>query len=202
MIARILPPLLALLLASAALAQNAPPTRLRGTITSISDDGATLQVKSRSGEAATVRLKPDATVSLVVPEPLSEVKPGAYIGVAAAPDANGVLKAMEVHVFPEAMRGAGEGFRAFDLGPGSSMTNGALTTRVNGVDGDTLTVTYKGGTQTIRLESSTPIVTFAPGARSDLAAGAAFIAFGSRAADGSMDAARILVGKDGLIPPM
>jgi hypothetical protein len=193
---------LALLFTTAAFAQTAPPATLRGTIESISADGASLTVKARTGESATVRLKPDATVTLVVPASLNEVKPGAYVGVAALPDADGELKAMELHVFPEAMRGVGEGFRPFDLAPGSTMTNGALSARVDGLKGQTLIVTYAGGSQTIRLEPSTPVVAFAPGTRSDIKPGAAMIARGVRAADGAIDAARILVGKDGLSPPM
>jgi len=193
---------LALIIASAASAQTAPPATLRGTVESISADGASLNVKARNGEAATVRLKPDVLVSLIVPASLAEVKPGAYIGVAAVPDADGALKALEVHVFPEALRGAGEGFRPFDLAPGSSMTNGALSARVDGLKDQTLTVDYAGGSQTIHLEPNTPIVSFAPGARSDIKPGAAIIARGARAADGAIEAARILVGKDGLTPPM
>jgi hypothetical protein len=193
---------LALLGALPALAQNASPATARGTIETISADGAELGVKARDGQPVTVRLKPDTTVTLVVPASLSDVKPGAYVGVAALPGDDGGLKAMEVHVFPEAMRGAGEGFRPFDLAPGSSMTNGALSARVDGVSGPTLTVTYAGGQQTIRLDASTPIVSFAPGARADVKVGAALVARGAKASDGAIDAARILVGKDGLTPPM
>jgi hypothetical protein len=191
----------ALLITSAALAQTPATASLRGTIDAISADGS-LSVKARNGQAATVRLKPDAAISLVVPATLADVKPGAFIGVAALPGSDGALKAMEVHIFPEAMRGTGEGHRAFDLGPTSTMTNGALATRVEGVEGPTLTVNYKGGTKTIHVEPTTPIVTFEPGALSDLKSGAAFIARGSRADDGTFEAARILVGKDGLTPPM
>jgi hypothetical protein len=183
-------------------AQSAPPAKLRGVIVAVSADGATLDVKARSGEAATVRVKPGAIVSLVVRAALDQIKPGAYIGVAASPDADGVLVAKEVHVFPDAMRGVGEGFRPYDLAPGSTMTNGALSTRVEALKGETLVVTYAGGSKTIKLEPGTPIVTFAPGARADLAPGAAVIAFGIRAEDGVIDATRILVGKDGLTPPM
>jgi hypothetical protein len=192
----------AVLFSTAVLAQNNPGATLRGVITSISADGATLGVMSRKGEAATVRLKSNAIVTLVVPAKLGDVKPGAFIGVAAQPGPDGALRAIEVHLFPEAMRGTGEGFRPFDLGPGSSMTNGALSTRVDAVNGQTLTVTYAGGAQTIKLEPGTPIVGFAAGERADLKPGAAIIARGARSEDGAIDATRILVGKDGLVPPM
>jgi hypothetical protein len=190
------------LLAIPALAQNTSQTTLRGIIEGVSADGTTLDVKARDGAPAKIRLSPKTNISLVVPANLNEVKPGAYIGVAAQPDTDGVLKAMEVHVFPEAMRGAGEGFRAFDLSPRSSMTNGSLSARVDALKGETLIVTYAGGSQTIRLEQGTPIVGFALGARADLKPSAAIIARGPRAPDGTIDAARIMVGNDGLVPPM
>ena len=109
---------------------------------------------------------------------------------------------MEIHIFPEAMRGTGEGFRPFDLAPNSSMTNGAISARVDAASGPKLTVSYKGGEQTIVVDPKTPIVAFEPGDRNELKAGAAIIARGPKQADGTIDAAAVLVGKDGLVPPM
>ena len=100
------------------------------------------------------------------------------------------------------MRGTGEGFRPFDLGPKSSMTNGNISARVDATTGPKLTVTYKGGEQTIVVDPKTPIVGFEPGAQTDLKPGAAIIARGPKQADGSIDAGFVLVGKDGLVPPM
>ena len=190
------------LAASSAIAQNAPTTTVRATIETVDADGAGLAVRTRGGAEAKVHIKPTTMVTLVVPAALADVKPGAFIGVAALPGEGGELKAMEVHIFPEAMRGTGEGFRPFDLAPGSTMTNGNIAARVEGVDGPKLTVTYKGGQQTIAVDAKAPIVGFAPGAPNDLKPGAAIIARGEKKADGSIDAARILVGKDGLTPPM
>jgi hypothetical protein len=198
---RLLSAAFALLFAGAAFAQT-PLVTLRGTIETVSADGGTLGIKTRSGESATVRVKADQPIALVVPASLADVKPGAFIGVAAVPGDGGALKALEVHIFPEAARGTGEGFRPFDLAPGSSMTNGALSARVDGVDGPTLTVTYHGGQQMIRIDAKTPIVGFEPGSHADLKPGAAMIARGSRAEDGAVEATRIIVGKDGLVPPM
>jgi Domain of unknown function (DUF5666) len=193
---------LALALAPA-LAQNAPQVaRVRATIETVSADGASLAVRTRAGEAGTVRLTPKTLLVLVVPAALADVKPGAFIGVAALPGENGELKAMEVHIFPEAMRGTGEGFRPFDLAPGSSMTNGNIQARVDAASGPKLTVTYKGGEQTIVVDPKTPIVTFAPAAQADLKPGAAIIARGPRQEDGAIDATVVQVGKDGLVPPM
>jgi hypothetical protein len=186
-----------------ALAQNTPQVaRVRATIETVSADGASLSVRTRAGETGMVRLTPKTLLVLVVPAALADVKPGAFIGVAALPGENGELKAMEVHIFPEAMRGTGEGFRPFDLAPGSSMTNGNIQARVDAASGPKLTVTYKGGEQTIVVDPKTPIVTFAPAAQADLKPGAAIIARGPRQEDGAIDAAVVQVGKDGLVPPM
>jgi hypothetical protein len=185
-----------------ALAQNAPVVSARATIETVSADGATLGVKTRAGEERTIRLSPKTRFALVIPATLADVKPGSFVGVAAMPGEGNELKAMEVHIFPEAMRGTGEGHRPFDLGPGSSMTNGNITARVDATSGPKLTVTYKGGEQAIVVDPSTPIVTLAPGAQTDLKPGAAIIARGPKQDDGSIDAAFVLVGKDGLVPPM
>jgi len=185
-----------------ALAQNAQVASARATIQTVSPDGATLNVHTRAGEDQTVHLDPKTRFVLVVPAALADVKPGSFIGVAALPGEGNELKAMEVHIFPEAMRGTGEGFRPFDLVPKSSMTNGNISARVDATTGPKLTVTYKGGEQTIVVDPKTPIVALAPGAQTDLKPGAAIIARGAKQGDGSIDAAFVLVGKDGLVPPM
>src|SRR5271156_3375702 len=186
-----------------ALAQNAPPVAsARATVETVSADGANLGVRTRAGEERTIHLNSKTRFVLVVPATLADVKPGAFIGVAAMPGEGSELKAMEVHIFPEAMRGTGEGFRPFDLAPGSTMTNGNLTARVDATSGPKLTVSYKGGEQAIVVDSKTPIVAMAPGAQADLKPGAAIIARGPKQEDGSIDAAFVLVGKDGLVPPM
>jgi hypothetical protein len=188
--------------AVAASAQTPPAAVARATIESVAPDGASLMVKTRDNHEKTVKLSDKTSFTMVVPATLADVKPDSFIGVAALPDDNGGWKAMEVHIFPEAMRGMGEGHRPFDLAPGSSMTNGAVSGRVDSVDGAKLTVTYKGGHQAITVSPGTPIVAFAPGAPTDLKSGASVIVRGQTEADGSIDAARILVGKDGLVPPM
>jgi hypothetical protein len=186
------------LLGTAARAHSTP-RRIRGTIDSV--DGSVLHVTSRSGEKAAVTLTPDAVVTAVVPAKLSDIKSGSYIGTAALPQPDGTQKAIEIHVFPESMRGAGEGFRPFDLEPNSTMTNGTVGD-VTGVTGRSLTVRYRGGKKTISVTPETPIVTFAPGSRSMLVAGAHVIVTAAQDADGGLTANRILVGKDGLVPPM
>jgi hypothetical protein len=190
------------LAAAPALAQNAPVASARATIETVAADGASLGVRTRGGEAQTVHLNPKTRFVLVVPASLADVKPGSFIGVAALPGEGSELKAMEVHIFPEAMRGTGEGFRPFDLAPKSSMTNGNIAARVDAASGPKLTVTYKGGEQAIVVDPKTPIVALEPGAQTDLKPGAAIIARGPKQEDGSIDAAFVLVGKDGLVPPM
>src|SRR5579863_5319505 len=185
-----------------ALGEAAPLATARATVETISADGATLGVRTRAGEEQTIHLNPKTRFILVVPATLADVKPGSFIGVAALPGEGAELKAMEVHIFPEAMRGTGEGFRPFDLAPKSSMTNGNISARVDAAAGPKLTVTYKGGEQTIVVDPKTPIVGMEPGARSDLKPGAAIIARGPEKEDGAIDAAFVLVGKDGLVPPM
>ena len=187
---------------SAGFAQNAPPAAVRATVESVAADGASLSVRTRGGDERTIRLTPKTRFVLVAPASLTAVKPGAFVGVAAAPGEAGQLKALEVHIFPESMRGTGEGSRPFDLGPGSTMTNGTVSARVDAVNGPALTVTYKGGEQTIVIDPKTPIVTFEPAAATDVKPGAAIVARGPKQADGSVEAAFFLVGKDGLVPPM
>jgi hypothetical protein len=191
---------LAALLAATSLA-HAQSARLRGTIVSVAGD--TLVIHTRDGETANARLKPSAPVGALVKAQLSDIKPGLFIGAAALPGSDGALKALEVHIFPESMRGTGEGFRPFDLAPNSSMTNGNISAAVDTVDGPKLTVTYKGGEQTIVVDKSTPIVTLTEGSADDLKPGAGVIAFASgKEADGTYDVARLIVGRDGVKPPM
>lgn len=189
-------------LGSFGLHAQTPPAVVRGAIERVAADGASLVVRTREGQEQTLRLSDKTTVTLVAPASLADVKRGAFIGVAALPDADGGFKAMEVHVFPEAMRGTGEGHRPFDLAPGSTMTNGAVSARVDGVDGAKLTVDYNGGKAVIAVPPGTPIVSLAPGTRTDLKPGAALVVRGPAESDGSVEAARILVGKDGLVPPL
>lgn len=187
--------------AHAASAQDAPPRIIRGSIVSV--DGMKVAVHARSGESVTLHLKPDQQIIAVVPAKLADIKAGAYVGVAAMPGSDGVLKAMEVHIFPESQRGSGEGFRPFDLAPGSSMTNGAISAKVDAVDGPSLTVAYKGGEQRIKVDPATPIVTFAPGEPADLKPGADIDIFRPTATgERTYEAGRIAVGRNGTKVPM
>ncbi|MES2197863.1 MAG: hypothetical protein V4517_25865 [Pseudomonadota bacterium] len=193
----------ALLLATSplALAQQAQTTRIRGTIESV--DGATLLIKSREGADVKVRMADNATVFGVVKTTLSEIKQGSYIGVTALPEPDGTQKAVAVHIFPENQRGAAEGFRPWDLRAGSTMTNATVAQTVKGTDGQNITVKYKDGEKKVVVPDGTPIVTFVAGDKSELKAGAKVIIFSAaKKDDGTLEAARVNVGRDGITPPM
>jgi len=181
-------------------AQQPQPSRIRATIDSV--DGTTLAVTSRDGTHLMLRTPDNVQVSGIVKIALSDITPGAYIGVAAMPQADGSQKALSVHLFPEAMRGTAEGFRPWDLRPNSTMINAAVDQKVESNDGHRLTLKYKDGEKIVIVTPETPIVTYVPGDRVDLKAGAKIIALATRNEDGSLTAPRISVGKDGLTPPM
>jgi hypothetical protein len=184
-----------------AVAQRAPvPTRVRGTIESVNGD--TMQVKSRSGEDVKLHIAPDVKVSGITKISLADIKVGSFVGATTVPGPDGDDNAVEVHVFPENMRGTGEGSRPYDLKPNSSMTNATVSESVVGNDGHTLLVKYKDGEKKVFVPDNTPVVTFVPGEKSDLKAGAKVIAFMKQLPDGSFETNRVSVGRDGLTPPM
>ena len=185
--------------AATAMAQT-PPTRLRGSIAAL--DGDTLTVATRDGGTAKVALTKDWVVMLVSPFSLADIKENNFVGVASMKKPDGTLEALEVLVFPEAARGTGEGHYPWDLQPQSMMTNATVSKVAKAADADTLTVTYKDGTQTIHVAKGVPVVTFEPGTKADAKVGAKVFLGAAKAADGSLSAGRILVGKDGLTPPM
>jgi len=191
---------LALFLATgSAQAADGTPVRVRGTLDQV--EGQTLHVTSRTGEKVVVTLAANAKIAEVAKIDISAIKPNSYIGTAAAPLPNGDLKALEVHVFPESMRGTGDGHRPFDLGPNSTMTNGTVGSVVGSSD-RTLVVKYEGGEKKVEVPADVPIVTFEPGSAADLKPGAKIIIFAVKGADGSLSTERVSVGKDGLTPPM
>lgn len=175
------------------------PARLRGTIDAVSVD--TIQLTLRNGTKASAKLPSNVRVVwLTVAQP-SEIKEGSYVGTAAVPQADGTLKALEMQVFPPSMRGVGEGSRDWDLGAGSSMTNGTVGSLVAS-NGRTITITYKGGEKRVVVPDDVPIVTYEPADRTALTPGANVLINGARAADGTVTAMSVSVGKNGLVPPM
>jgi hypothetical protein len=188
-------------LGSIAWAQQAPTVRIRGTIESV--DGADLMIKSREGTDMKVRMTENVTVFGVARTALSEIKENSYIGVTAMPEPDGTQRAVAVHIFPENQRGAAEGFRPWDQRPGSTMTNATVAQTVKGTDGQNILVKYKDGEKKVLVPPGTPIVTFVAGDKSELKPGAKVIIFSAtKKEDGTLEAARVNVGRDGLTPPM
>jgi hypothetical protein len=188
-------------LASVAWAQQAPPMRIRGTIEAV--DGPMLTIKTREGNDVKVRMTDNVAVFGVVKTSLSEIKEGSYIGVSAMPEPDGTQKALAVHIFPENQRGAAEGFRPWDLRPNSTMTNATVAETVKGTDGQNILVKYKDGEKKVVVPPETPIVTFVAGDASEVKPGVKIIIFGAaKKEDGTLEANRVNVGRDGITPPM
>ena len=184
-----------------AIAQQPPtPSRLRGTIEGV--DGDELSVKSRGGEEVRLRMTGDMQVVGITRISLSDIKVGSFIGTTTVPGPDGSQNAVEVHVFPESMRGTGEGSRPYDLRPNSTMTNATVAETVAGNDGHTLKVKFKNGEKKVVVSPNTPVVTYIPADKSELKAGAKVIAFMKKLPDGSLETNRVSVGRDGLTPPM
>jgi hypothetical protein len=188
-------------LGSVAWAQQPPPVRIRGTIESV--DGNMLDIQTREGTDVKVRMTDNVAVFGVAKTEMSEIKPGSYIGVSAMPEPDGTQKALAVHIFPETQRGAAEGFRPWDLRAGSTMTNATVAETVKGTDGQNILVKYKDGEKKVVVPPDTPIVTFVAGEKSELKPGAKIIIFGAvKKDDGTLEANRVNVGRDGITPPM
>jgi hypothetical protein len=194
--------LAAMAVATAAMAQapDAKPTRIRGAIVSLNGD--TLMVHRNSGDTVPVSLPANVTLGAVKRIKLSDIKPGSFIGTAATTGVDGKMTATEVHVFDESARGTGEGHRAFDLGPNSTMTNANVDSVVKSTNGNVLQLSYKGGTNTVTVPADVPVVAFIAADRSDLTAGKKVIVTAAPGAGGAFTAQRILVEKNGVAPPM
>jgi hypothetical protein len=192
--------LLAMATGVAAEAQTAPPTRIRGTIEAA--DAHAMTVKTRTGDNVEIALADPLTVLTVKKVELTSIGTGNYVGIATRTGADGTQQAIEVLVFPEAMRGAGEGSYPWDLEPGSTMTNGTVKGTVQAAAATELTVAYKDGSKTIHVAQGAPIVTFAPAERADVKPGAPVFFSATKGADGKFSTGRVVVGKDGVAPPM
>jgi hypothetical protein len=172
--------------------------RLRGTIEKV--DGDKLTMKTDDGAEVTLTLTANAQIVGVVKASLADIKSGDFVGSAAMPQADGSQKALEVHIFAESQRGTGEGHRPFTI-PNSTMTNGTVGDMVTATAGNTLTVRYKGGEKKIVVGPDVPVVRYEVGTRAELKPGAHIVALNAvKKPDGSIDAPRINVGRDGLVP--
>jgi hypothetical protein len=166
-----------------------------------SDQGG--HMSKRASAELKISLAENGVVVAIVKASLADIKPGLFVGSTGMPQPDGSQKAVEVHIFPEAMRGIGEGHYAWDLQPDSTMTNANVEETVAGVEGQVLTLKYKTGEKKIVVTPQTAIVTYNLGDNKDLKPGTKiFIAAAKKQADGTLQAARINYGKDGLTPPM
>jgi hypothetical protein len=188
-----------LLTASTAFSQQAATVRLRGTIEAV--DGNTLTLKSRDGDVK-LTLADNALIVAVVKAALTEIREGTFLGSAAIPQADGSQKAVEVHIFPEAMRGTGEGHRPYPPVANGTMTNGTASgALVAAVEGSIITVKYKDGEKKIIVAPDVPIVRYEIGGKADLKPGAHFtVLAATKKPDGTFEANRINVGRDGAVP--
>ena len=177
-----------------------PPVRVRGTIDRV--EGDIYVVKARGGAELKVKLTADARVVALSKASLADIKQGSYVGVAGMPQADGSQKALEVHIFPESMRGTGDGHRGWDLQPSSTMTNGNVEQTATSSDGQVLLLKYKDGEKKIVVPNDVPIVVYEPGDRAELKPGAAiFISAATKEPDGTLQTPRVNVGR-GVAPPM
>jgi hypothetical protein len=187
------------LVAAGALAQAPQTVRLRGTIEKV--DGNSLVAKSDKGDELKITLADKTQVVDVAKASMADIKDGAFIGSGAMPQPDGSQKAIEVHIFPEAMRGTGEGFRPWDGAPNSTMTNGTAGSPVTGVDGPVITVKYKDGDKKIIVGPDVPIVRYEIADMSAVKPGVAFtVVAATKQPDGSFNISRINVGRDGVVP--
>jgi hypothetical protein len=189
-----------LICAQFAWAQEPPPVRIRGTIARV--DGAIYVVKARDGAELKLTLADNAQFAGIVKASLSDIKQNSFVGVTAMPQPDGSLSAVEVLIFPEAMRGTGEGHYPWDLQPQSTMTNANVEQVVSAVDGRTLTLKYKDGEKKITVPASASIVTYVPGDKSDIKPGAKVFIVAIKQADGTLQGRAWRIGRDGVTPPM
>ena len=186
-----------------ALAQAPPagtPTRIRGTVDKL--DGQNLTVKSRDGQVVTVALAPNVTVSTLVKKTMADVKTGDFVASTGIKGTDGKIHAIEVRIFPESLRGAGEGQYPWDLKPDSIMTNATVGTITQSPAGNTVKVTYKGTDSEYVIDPTTPIFANAAGDTSLLKPGAAVFVIALKQEDGKLTSARLYAEKDGIKPPM
>jgi hypothetical protein len=190
--------LAALVLAFPTLAQET--VRVRGEVERL--DGPLFVVKTREGASVTLAVTDKPLFVAIVKASIVDIKPGMYVGSGAMPQPDGSQRAIEVHIFPETMRGTGEGHRPWDYQPQATMTNANVDAAVAGVDGHEITLKYKGGEKKLIVTPTTPVVRYDTGSREEIKPGTKITVTATRQADGTLLTPRISYGRDGLTPPM
>ncbi len=180
---------------------QAADVHVRGDVTAV--DGSVVKIMTREGKAVSLDLAEGWKIIGVAKGSLAEIKPGSFIGTATLPGAADAMSALEVLVFPEGMRGTGEGHYPWDLQPRTMMTNATVSSAVKGVDGQTVTLAYKGGEKKVTIKETTPVVQIVDASKDDVKPGSkVFISTPSSEDGGKLAKGAILVGKDGITPPM
>ena len=192
--------LISMALVCAPASADGPPVRVRGSVVSL--EGTKLVVHAKDGKDVAVSLADNFAALAVVKSSLADIKEGTFIGTATVTQPDSSLKSLEVVVFPDKMRGTGEGHYPWDLGSSSMMTNATVANAVKGVEGQTVTVTYKGGEKKIDIPANVPVVTLVPASKDEIKPGAIVFVPTQRQSDGSLQGGAVLFGKDGVIPPM
>jgi hypothetical protein len=192
--------LIPMALVSASAFADGPPVRVRGSVVSL--DGSKLVVHAKDGKDVTVNLTDNFAALAVVKSSMADIKEGTFIGTATVTQPDSTLRSLEVVVFPDKMRGTGEGHYPWDLGSSSMMTNATVANAVKGVEGQTVTVIYKGGEKKIEIPANVPVVALVPATREEIKPGAIVFVPTQRQPDGSLNGGAVLFGKDGVIPPM
>ena len=177
-----------------------PPVRIRGTVEKL--DGQMLTVKSRTGESVTIKMADNFVVMGITKANAADIANGKFIGTTSVGERDGALVALEVHIFPEAMRGTGEGHYDWDLRPTSKMTNANVANVTSMGKDRVMTVQYKGGEKKVLVPADAVVVSYTPADRSELKPGAPVFLVSQRQPDGSLAAPRVNVGLNGQIPPM
>jgi hypothetical protein len=199
MIARLLAAASLALVCTAMAASAQEIVRIRGTVERI--DGSAYVIKSRDGSELKLTLTDNPLYVAIAPSTMADIKPGMFVGSAGMMEADGTQKAIEVHIFPESMRGTGEGHYDWDLKPQSKMTNGNVEQTVSGVDGPILSVKYKDGEKKLLVTPETVVVTYVMGSKDELKPGTKiFVAAAKKQPDGTVQTPRITYGRDGAGP--
>jgi hypothetical protein len=188
----------AIVAAPMAWAQDPPPIRVRGTIERVEDPVYVIKARDGTELKLTVAAKP--SIATLVKASLADIKQGSFVGVTSMPQPDGSLSALEVHIFPEAMRGTGEGHYPWDLRPQSTMTNANVEQVGATADGRTLTLKYKDGEKKIFVPADAPIVIYELGDRADLKPGAKVFIVAVKQPDGTFEGRAWRVGRDGAAP--
>jgi hypothetical protein len=186
-----------------ALAQTPPggaPMRVVGTIDKL--EGNNLTVNMKDGQAVTVVLADNAAVFGVEKRTVADIKPGDYLASGGVKGTDGKIHAVEVRIFPETLRGTGEGQRPWDVKPDGVMTNATVGTVSQSPEGGVIHVKHKDGESEYTVGPEVPVLAYVAGDRSLLKPSAAVVTIAQKKPDGTLTTGRVTAEKNGVKPPM